>query len=207
MTASASTSAAARQKIGLFGGTFEPPHVGHLAAAWNVRQILGLDSVWLVVANDPWQKSDRAVTPAETRLRWVEAAVADTPGLEASAIEIEAGGATYTIDTVTALRAARPDVEWSVVVGADVVSGLDTWHRADELAQMIDVVAVDRPGSPRAEAPAGWQVRWVEVPPVDISSSHLRALARSGRDLRFLVPDAVAEQIRRDGSYRAGGAS
>lgn len=187
---------AGRQKIGLFGGTFEPPHVGHLAAAWNVRQILSLDSVWLVVANDPWQKTgERQVTPAATRLRWVESAVAGVDGLAASAVEIEAGGASYTIDTVASLRASRPEVVWSVIVGADVVGGLDTWHRADELAAMVEIVAVDRPGSERVEPPPGWTVSWVEVPPVDLSSSRLRSLARLGRDLRFLVPDPVAAEI------------
>lgn len=189
--------------IGIFGGTFDPVHHGHLAAAWNVRQLLGLDEVWLVVANDPWQKSgERHITPAATRLRWVEEAVQDFEGLEASAVEIAAGGASYTYDTITTLRDRHPDVSWSVIVGTDVVPDLDTWHRADDLRDVIEIVAVHRPGSAEVAAPVGWRVHHVDIPPIDLSSTQLRDLAADGRLLHFLVPSAVADDIAASGRYR-----
>lgn len=193
-----------RRSIGLFGGTFDPIHHGHLAAAWNVRQLLDLDEVWLVVANDPWQKSgDREITPATTRLEWVRRAVDAFDGLEASEVEIEAGGASYTVDTVTTLRERHPEVSWSVIVGTDVVADLDTWHRAEDLRQNVEIVAVRRPGSRRAAAPAGWTVREVAIPPIDLSSTQLRELAASGRLLHFLVPADVADEIATSGIYRS----
>ena len=193
-----------RRSIGLFGGTFDPIHHGHLAAAWNVRQLLDLDEVWLVVANDPWQKSgDREITPASTRLAWVRRAVGAFEGLEASDVEIEAGGASYTVDTVATLRERYPEVSWSVIVGTDVVADLDTWHRAEDLRQNVEIVAVRRPGSRRAAAPAGWTVREVAIPPIDLSSTQLRELASTGRLLHFLIPADVADDIATSGIYRS----
>jgi len=192
-----------RRTIGLFGGTFDPIHHGHLAAAWNVRQLLGLDEVWLVVANDPWQKSgDRSITSAGTRLEWVRQAVSGFDGLEASAVEIETGGASYTVDTVATLRGRYPDVAWSLIVGTDVVADLDTWHRAEELREDVEIIAVHRPGSASVVAPPGWSVRDVAIPAVDLSSTQLRELASSGRLLHFLVPAVVADAIAESGIYR-----
>lgn len=193
--------------IGIFGGTFDPIHHGHLAAAWNVRQLLGLDEVWLVVANDPWQKSgERQITPASIRIGWVRQAVRDFDGLEASVVEIEAGGASYTYDTIATLRDRHPDVSWSVIVGTDVVADLDTWHRADDLREVIEVVAVHRPGTAECPAPDGWTVRNVDIPPIDLSSTQLRELAAGGRLLHFLVPAEVADEISASGRYLSGAA-
>ena len=202
MTADTAPSDRSRQ-IGLFGGTFDPIHFGHLAAAWHVRQRLGLDAVWMVVANDPWQKRGaRSITPAPTRLGWVRAAVDDVEGLDASSVEIENGGASYTIDTICTLRAAHPDVEWSVVVGADAAADLGTWHRADELRTMVEVIVVNRPGTVGAVAPEGWRHRHVRIPALDLSSTELRALAAEGLSLRFLTPDPVALDIEASALFR-----
>lgn len=201
MTADTSGSPGKR-RIGLFGGTFDPIHHGHLAAAWHVRQRLDLEAVWLVVANDPWQKSgDRQVTPASTRLRWVREATADVDGLEASAVEIEAGGPSYTVDTVAGLRRRHPDVEWSVVVGADTAAQLDTWSRADELRAAVQIVVVNRPGTDGVAVPPGWRHSHVQIPSLDLSSTELRALAAEGVSLRFLVPDVVALDVEASGIY------
>ena len=179
-------------RVGLLGGTFDPPHVGHLATGVEVRDVLGLDEVWLVVANQPWQKTgERAVTPAADRLAMVELATRDVPGLEASAVEIERGGPSYTIETLEQLRGERPDVEWFVVVGADAAAGLPTWERADELAERATFVLVDRPGLPCPPPPAGWHFLHVTVPRLDVSSSELRDRVRTGRPLDVLVPAPV----------------
>ncbi len=193
------------RRIGLFGGTFDPVHHGHLAAAWHVRQRLNLDAVWLIVANDPWQKrDDRMITPAATRLEWVHLAVDGVVGLAASDIEIELGGTTYTIDTIAALDERFPGVDWRVVVGADAAAQLDTWHRADELREQIDLVVVNRPGVDVGSIPAGWRFEEVEIPALDLSSTELRAMAASGLSLRFLTTDAVAEAIERTGVFARG---
>lgn len=184
------------RRIGLFGGTFDPIHHGHLAAAWAVKQVLDLHEVWLVVANDPWQKRGvRDITPARTRLRWVELATEGFEGLVASDVEIQAGGATYTIETIETLRRRHPAVQWSVIVGADVADDLDTWHRADELRHQIEVIVVDRPGSDVSDHSDGWCVRHVAIPSIELSSTQLRDLASAGRQLHFLVPAEVADDI------------
>lgn len=194
----------ARRRIGLFGGTFDPVHHGHLAAASMVCQVLDFDQVWLVVANDPWQKrGERIITPASTRLRWVEMAVAPVERLVACDVEIETGGPSYTIDTVELLRRRHPGVDWSVVVGADVASQLDTWHRAEELRTMVDVVAVNRPGASLADVTPGWRVSEVVIPPVDLAATTLREFAAQGRGLHYFVPTDVADDILASGIYRS----
>ena len=134
-------------RIGVFGGTFDPPHIGHLAVAVEVRHALALDRVLMVVANDPWQKRGaRVLTPAADRLEMVRAAVEDLDGIEADDREIRRGGPSYTVDTVEELLGEQPQAEVFVVVGADAAAGLRTWERADELAALVTVVVVRRPG-------------------------------------------------------------
>lgn len=181
-------------RVGLLGGTFDPPHIGHLATAIEVKNVLQLHEVQFVVANEPWQKVGvRPVSPVDDRLAMVEAAVADLPGLRASTVEIERGGPSYTVDTLTTLRAARPGVEWFVILGADAAAGLPTWDRADELAALATFVLVDRPGLPSPSPPPGWRFVHVGVPRLDVSSSELRDRVASGRPLDILVPrDVIA---------------
>jgi len=194
-------------RIGLLGGTFDPIHVGHLVAAVNARDALRLDRVLMVVANEPWQKvGERSVTPAAERLAVVEAAVASTPGVEASAIEIERGGASYTADTVEELARRGPRAEIYLVVGADVVSGLDAWERVDAVRSSVTLVVVNRPGSAAVdlgpEGPvASWRAAAIEIPALEISSTDLRERAATGRPLDFLVPEAAIRVIRERGLY------
>ena len=190
------------ERIGVFGGTFDPPHVGHLVAAVNVRHDLGLDRVLLVVANEPWQKvGSRVISAAEDRLAMVEAAVAGVEGLEASGIEIDAGGMSYTADTLAALRAEDSARELFVILGDDAAAGLPTWERVDEVRELATVVVVDRPGSPPVPPLEGWRWLHVEVPLLEVSSTDLRARAEAGRPLDYLVPDAVIDCIEERGLY------
>jgi len=189
-------------RIGLFGGTFDPPHLGHLAAAHSVREELGLDEVWLVVANDPWQKQGtRSVTPAATRLEWVTQAVAGIDGLQVCDVEMERGGPSYTIDTLEELSDKYPGNAWLVVVGADAAAGLDSWHRAEDLRARAEIVVVTRPGE-FAEPSSGWKTILVETPALDVSSSQLRSMVAQGKSIRFLVPDGVVELVTSSGAYR-----
>lgn len=190
------------ERVGIFGGTFDPIHVGHLVAAVNAKHALQLDRVLLVVANQPWQKSDRAITAVEQRLGLVEAAVEDAPGLEASRLEIDRGGDSYTADTLEAL--AHADRELFLVIGADVAAELDTWKRTDVVRRLATLVVVNRPGTSVPDVGPGWRVQAVEIPQLEISSSDLRARAADGRPLDHLVPRAVINRIRESGLYAGG---
>lgn len=196
------------ERIGVFGGTFDPIHAGHLVAAVNARHALALDRVVMMVANVPWQKTDsRAVSTAADRLALVEAAVGDVPGLEAGSLEIEGGGESYTADTLAELARRGPSDEFFLIVGWDVVPGLTTWERWEEVQELATLVVVNRPGSPppRALAEAGWKVEEVTVPNLEISSSDLRQRAVDGRPLDFLIPRAAVRCIRARGMYSGGG--
>ena len=193
------------ERIGILGGTFDPVHVGHLFAAVAARDLLGLDRVLLVVANEPWQKvGERAVTPAADRLAVLEAAIGDVEGIEASRIEIDRGGPSYTIDTVEALRAKHPGAELYLVVGADIVPELDTWDRVEELREEVVLAVVDRAGEAPVPDPPGWRVVRVPMPELMVSSSQLRRRLAEGRPVDFLVPAAAIRCIRARGLYALG---
>ncbi len=196
------------RRIGIFGGTFDPIHVGHLVAAVNARQALGLDRVVLMVSNVPWQKAGtRAVSTAEDRLAMVEAAVGGVPGLEAGRLEIDRGGESYTADTLAQLHAESPGDALFLIVGWDVAGELDTWERSDELRRLATLVVVNRPGvvRPRRLDEEGWRVEEVPVPNLEISSTDLRARARDGRPLDYLIPRAAIRCIRDRGLYAGDG--
>jgi nicotinate-nucleotide adenylyltransferase len=192
------------ERLGVLGGTFDPVHIGHLVAAVNARHALALDRVLMVVANQPWQKVDRAITPARDRLAVVEAAVAGDPGLEASALEIDRGGDSYTADTLEALEAEDPGRELFLIVGADVAAELDTWRRPDVVGRLATLVVVNRAGAPERDVGPGWRVARVEIPSLEVSSSSLRARARAGLPLDHLVPAPAIDCIRRLGLYAGG---
>ncbi len=196
----------APERLGIFGGTFDPPHVGHLVTAVNVRHELDLDRVLLVVSNVPWQKvGTREISPPEARLAMVEAAVADVEGLEASRIELDAGGPSYTADTLATLLAEDASRELFVILGADAVAGLLTWERHEEVRDAATIVAVERPGTVTIEALEGWRWQRVEVPRLEVSSTDLRARAVDGRPLDYLVTHEVADWIHAHGLYRGEG--
>ena len=190
------------RRIGVFGGTFDPVHVGHLVAAVNVRHALDLDVVLLVVANRPWQKvGSREVSPAPDRLAVVRAAVGDVPGVEASALELERGVVSYTADTLAALQADDPGADLALVIGADVAATLHTWERVDEVRARCRLAIVNRPGAPPPSVPAGWRADVVEIPALEVSSTDLRARVADGRPLDYLVPEAAVREVRRRGLY------
>ncbi len=189
------------ERVGVFGGTFDPVHIGHLVAAANARHALGLDRVLLVVANLPWQKGDRVLTPAEDRLAVVEAAVEGAEGLEASRLEIDRGGDSYTADTLEELMAADPGRELFLVVGADVAAELGTWRRAEVVAALATLVVVTRGGVARPQLGPMWRTERVEIPALEVSSSELRMRHAAGRPLDFLVPRPAIDCIRRRGLY------
>ncbi len=193
---------ASGRRIGVFGGTFDPPHVGHLVAAVDARQALDLDVVLLVVANVPWQKvASREISRVEDRLAMTEAAVDDTEGLEVSDIEIRRGGVSFTSDTLAELRRNEPDAELFVILGNDAAAGFDTWERHQEVAEAATLVVVDRPGSPSpADRPFTWTR--VDIPELEVSSTEIRERVRRDRSIRYLVPDGVVTVVSERGLYR-----
>ncbi len=191
------------RRIGLFGGTFDPPHVGHLVTAVNVRHALDLDLLVLMVANVPWQKEGtRAITPALDRLMMVEAAVADVAGLVPGRDEIDHGGHSFTADTLVELTGRYPGAELFTVIGDDAAAGLRTWSRWEEVVERSSLVVVDRPGQPVELAD---DIDWirVQVPRLEVSSTDLRARFTDGRPLDYLVTQPVLDVIRSNGLYGA----
>ena len=193
-------------RVGLLGGTFDPPHLGHLLAATEVRETLGLDTVRLVVANDPWQKSaERRVTPAGTRLRLCAAAIGGDTGLSVDDVEVRLGGETTTARTLAHLRAREPASEFVVVLGTDAAARVPTWRDGGACLAEVRVVIVDRPGS-AAPDPDGVlrDARRIEVTQVGVSSTEIRHRVAAGRSIAYLVPAAVHRLIDREGLYRTG---
>jgi nicotinate-nucleotide adenylyltransferase len=191
------------RRVGLFGGTFDPPHVGHLVTAVNVRHALELDVVVLMVANVPWQKEgSRAITPAADRLAMVEAAVRDVPGLIPGRQEIDHGGPSYTADTLAVLAEQYPGADFFTIIGDDAAAGLRTWTRWEEVVERSQVVVVDRPGE-SADVDGGIEWIRVEVPRLEVSSTDLRARFTDGRPLDYLVTQPVLDVIRARGLYGA----
>lgn len=189
------------RRIGLFGGTFDPPHVGHLVTAVNVRHALGLDVVVLSVAGVPWQKEGlRRITPGVDRVAMVEAAVSGVEGLEVGRLEVDRGGPSYTADTLAEMMAAESDATLFTIVGDDAAAGLTTWERYEDVLRLSNVVVVDRPGSP-VELPRGIDWIRVEVPRLEVSSTDLRSRFEDGRPLDYLVTPPVLDVIARRGLY------
>jgi nicotinate-nucleotide adenylyltransferase len=191
------------RRVGLFGGTFDPPHVGHLVTAVNVRHALELDVVVLMVANVPWQKEgSRTITPAADRLAMVEAAVRDVPGLSPGRQEIDHGGPSYTADTLAVLAEQYPAADFFTIIGDDAAAGLRTWTRWEEVVERSQVVVVDRPGE-SVDVDGGIEWIRVEVPRLEVSSTDLRARFTDGRPLDYLVTQPVLDVIRARGLYGA----
>ncbi len=191
------------ERLGVFGGTFDPVHVGHVVVATESRAQLALDRVLLVVAGDPWQKRGNVVASAADRLALVTAAVDGVEGVVASAIEIERDAPSVTADTLEALTA--PDRELFLVLGADAVANMGTWRRLEETRDLATVVVVERAGDAHSEPPgAGWRVQRVAIPRLDIASTDLRERLRSGRPIDGLVPPAVVRTIHTRGLYTGG---
>ena len=190
------------RRMGVLGGTFDPIHVGHLVAATEVIHHCGLDRVVLVPAGRPWQKS--RFSDPEDRFMMTVLAAATHARLSASRIEIDRKGPTYTIDTLEAFRKFFDGVELVLIVGADALRDLATWHRIDEIGSMTQVVAVSRPGIDISgfEADPGWpEISHLAIPGLDISSTDIRARAAQGKPIDYLVPAEVARYIRERGLY------
>jgi nicotinate-nucleotide adenylyltransferase len=188
----------------VLGGTFDPLHVAHLVAAGEARHALHLDRVLFVVANVPWQKLDRWVSPAEDRFAMVAAALDGLAGFEASRLELDRGGESYTADTLADLTDERPDVELFLLVGADVAADLHTWKRVDEVRRLATLGVWRRQGVDIPDLGPDWRVVPVDVPCLELSSTELRSRAAAGHPLDWLVPAPAVRLIHERGLYARG---
>jgi len=191
------------RRVGLFGGTFDPVHNAHVALAHAALTALTLDEVRWVPTGQPWQK-DRHITAAEDREAMVRLAIAEEPRFVLDRIEIERQGPSYTLDTVRALRAAWPGVDWVLIIGQDQYAGLHTWRDWPQLLSLVTLAVANRPGvavAPHAEV-AAHPHRAVPLPMLDISATDIRARVAAGGDITQLVPPPVARYIETHRLYR-----
>lgn len=190
------------ERIGVFGGTFDPVHVAHVVSAVEARRALSLARVVLVPAGDPWQKRATVTAPAADRLAMVRAAVEGIAGLEVSALEVEREGPSYTYQTLESLSA--PGRRLFLIVGADVAATLSSWVGIERLPGLATLVVIDRAGERPANAgpPEGLSCERVSIPRLDISSTDLRVRAGRGWPLDGLVPPGAVRVITERGLYR-----
>ena len=191
-------------RIGIFGGSFDPPHNAHLALAQAALDALALDQLRWIPAGQPWQKA-RVISAAAHREAMVRAAIDGEPRFVLDRIEIARGGPSYTLDTVRALRTQQPQAAWFLVIGADQYASLHTWHGWQELLGGVTLAVANRPG---ASLPIDPQVlrcphRVVPLPMLDISATDIRARTARGLPIGALVPDAVARYIESHHLYRS----
>ena len=185
--------------IGLFGGSFDPIHHGHLLVAQAVREALALAEVRFVPARQQPFKAGLPTTDAELRARMVALAIAGESAFRLERLELDRPGPSYTIDTLRALRQREPGQHWALLLGADSARDLPLWREADELHRHADLVVFARAGVEAPELP--WPVRRVTVPAIEISATQIRQRAAAGQSLRYWVPDPVAEVIRGERLY------
>lgn len=189
-------------KIGLFGGTFNPVHLGHLLLAEGAREALSLDQVLWIPSRVPPHKAVESEAGPEDRCRMVELAVQDHPHFRLSRIELDRPGPSYTVDTVLQLRREHPDPghEWYFLLGSEAAENLPTWRESQRLLTLVQFVAVARPGLPRGHLPEG--VRLIPVQTVPLSASEIRRRVGQKRSIRYLVPEPVRRYIEEKGLYR-----
>lgn len=192
-----------RARLGVMGGTFDPIHHGHLVAASEVAAQYELDEVVFVPTGAPTFKQDVPVTPAEHRYLMTVIATASNPSFTVSRVDIDRPGLTYTVDTLRDLAAERPEADLYFITGADAIEQILTWKDAEELFARAQFVAVTRPGHQLSVdgLPTDRVSQW-EIPALAISSTDVRARARAGKPVWYLVPDGVVQYIAKHGLYR-----
>jgi nicotinate-nucleotide adenylyltransferase len=187
-------------RIGVLGGTFDPPHMGHLIVASTAFDALRLDRLLFVPAAAPPHKLGLVVATAEQRLRMVRLAVQGDPRFEVDDLEIRRPGASYTVDTLRALRERDPEGELFFLLGADQLRELHTWREPDEVARLACLAVLSRGGDEIADADR-YRIRPVAVPRIDIAATEIRRRIRVGESIRYLVAEPVREMIERERLY------
>lgn len=198
-------------RLGIMGGTFDPIHYGHLVTAEQAREALDLDLVLFMPAGSPAFKQEKQVTGAEDRYAMTVLATAANPAFDASRFEIDREGVTYTVDTLRALREHYPDnVKLYFITGADAIIDILTWRDAEHIAGLATLIAATRPGydieqakSRIAASGLDFDVRYIEIPALAVSSTNLRERVAAGKSVRYLTSESVMGYIRKNGLYNA----
>ena len=191
-------------RIGVFGGTFNPPHMGHLRLAKIVRERFGLDRVlWIPNSRSPF-KTGEELAEAADRLAMIRAATEGDAAFSVSEIEIRQRGASYTVDTLRKLREEHPDAVFRLIVGSDQWSEFSRWREPEEIVRRAPLIVFPRAGYEQAAVPAGFEkyVEFADTPLIDLSSTDIRQRIRAGRSVRYMAPPAVLEIIEERGLYR-----
>jgi nicotinate-nucleotide adenylyltransferase len=189
----------ARFRLGLFGGTFDPPHIGHLVVAQDVVERLVLDELLFIPAGSPPHKTGKIISPAPLRVEMVRALTSGSEVFRVSEVEVSREGPSYSVDTLRYFRDLHPDAEIFFILGADQAAAFDTWQSPGEVASLATLVVMAREG---LEAPSGMFTS-VPVTRVDISATDIRDRVREGRTIQYLVPDSVRHIIENNRLYRA----
>ena len=186
------------RRVGILGGTFNPPHLGHLIMAQQVGDQLGLDEVRFMPDAQPPHVDEKKTIAVEDRANMVQEAIVDNPLFRLETAEIERGGKSYTYETMKFLKAKHPDTQYYFIIGGDMVDSLHTWYHIDELVKLVTFVGIKRTGYPTTSQ---YPVIWVDAPLIDISSTQIRQKISHGHSVRYLVPEAVAAYIKEHHLY------
>jgi nicotinate-nucleotide adenylyltransferase len=187
------------RSIGVFGGSFDPVHHGHLIVGRVAAETLGLDELRFVPAREQPFKRGRHLAPAADRAEMLDLAVAGERGFRVERAELDRPGPSYTVDTLETLRRREPAAAWTLLLGADAALELGAWHRAGELPTLARIVVFARAGVPAPPSPLVSVT--IQVPAISISATEIRHRLREGRSIRYWVPDAVAEYVARHRLY------
>jgi len=197
-------------RVGILGGTFNPPHIGHLVCASEAATQLKLDRVLLTPVAVPPHKEARADPGAAVRLELCRLAVAGDERLGVCDLEVVRGGSSYTVDTLRELHARDPEDHLTFILGGDIALGLPAWHEPEAVLGLATLAVAERTGAARADVAERLaeafgdlaSLRFFDMPTIDVSSSEVRARIAAGRPIRYLVPDLVAARIDQGGLYR-----
>lgn len=187
-----------KKSVGIYGGTFNPPHIAHLVAAQQVLDQLGLDEIWFLPNNIPPHVDKKETISAMDRIEMVRLAIEDNSKFKLDLTDINRGGISYTFETMKMLTEANPTTDFYFIIGGDMVEYLPKWKKIDELINMVKFVGVCRPGY---EKVSKYPVIWVNSPELEISSTDIRKKVMNKQTIKYLVPKKVEEYIQKEGLY------
>lgn len=188
----------ARKRVGILGGTFNPPHLGHLIMAEQAGKQLGLDKVYFMPDAEPPHVDRKPFIAGKHRAEMVRRCIRGNPMFELEDIELKRGGKSYTFETMQELIKQNPDTDYYFLIGGDMVEYLPKWYRIDELVTMVNFVGIARPGYPKT---SHYPIIWVDSPEVAISSTQVRKMVKNGQSIRYLVPEEVEQYMMEEGLY------
>ncbi|XJZ26296.1 nicotinate-nucleotide adenylyltransferase [Bacillota bacterium Lsc_1132] len=186
------------KKVGILGGTFDPPHNGHLLIANEVLSALSLDEIWFMPTQEPPHKKKSASIKNEDRLHMLELAVEGNEQFRIETIEWQRKGPSYTYETVKLLKKQHPDIQFYFIIGADMIEYLPNWHKIDELVKLVQFVGVERT---TFSCQTPYPVISIDIPAMDVSSSMIRERLKLGKTIRYLLPDSIIDYIKENHLY------